>query len=292
MANVLYALHDSDPAIREREGARTIRPAQAQSFQKKGYGIFHSVNEFTGGRRTTHLEKLRYFYVDLDKGSKRSMVRLIEEGLIPTRVVESKNGFHIYWQVRGKVSVEDYKEILKRLIWHYKGDKNAADVTRILRTPGYYHLKDPSSPFLVRIVFEASAADPISYGVSQMRYWFEPVPEKPQPHQIHKPRTQDVKASDDFWERVYNFDCREALKRFSGKPFVNGEVYDFYQVPSGNLNIKVNGKTTSCFIDQNGRIGSSDGGGPSFWQWLHWYGLSHKEINDIARQEIPELWVK
>ena len=96
-------------------------------------------------------------------------------------------------------------------------------------------------------------------------------------------------GSDDFWERVYRLDCADGLLRLSGHEAVNGEVYSFKPVAKGNLNILVNGKGTSCWIDRTGKIGSLSGGGPTLAQWLRWLGLSYGAAAKVIKSLFPEI---
>src|SRR5262249_29637637 len=78
--------------------------------------------------------------------------------LDPSLVVESSPGkFHRYWLVadhwaadeRGRM---DFAGVMERLIESYGSDKNAKDISRVLRLPGFLHRKDPARPHMVHII--------------------------------------------------------------------------------------------------------------------------------------------
>ena len=67
-------------------------------------------------------------------------------------VVETKKGYHCYWGVKGSATLENFTMIEEKLIELLKGDKHCKDPLRLLRCPGYYHMKYPVHPFLCQIV--------------------------------------------------------------------------------------------------------------------------------------------
>ncbi|MCG3201198.1 MAG: hypothetical protein NFCOHLIN_01064 [Gammaproteobacteria bacterium] len=83
--------------------------------------------------------------------------------LEPHVVVESSAGkFHRYLFVEG-MSVEEYRPVQARLVSDYGSDPNAKDPARVLRLPGFFHMKDREHPWMVRIA-STSGAQPYSLG--------------------------------------------------------------------------------------------------------------------------------
>lgn len=281
MKRDLYVIHDT-----ERSGVRKVSETEASILNKEGFGVFWTVNEFDGPRKSENLVRLNSWYVEIDEIDKAIQIALIEQSPVPPNlVVESKNGFHIYWNCR-EATLQNYSNVLSGLRHYFLGDHRAKDVARLLRAPGYLHQKDPSDPFLVQVVWSFDG----TYSEKLMLYNF-PIPSD-ESDEITEPSPARVKmsfAGDDFWERVYNMDCEYALLRLSGTPYVNGEVYTFQRLPNGHLNIWVNGKPTSSFIDSRKKIGSLSGGGPSIWFWLKWFGRSNTETYRVLVEAFPEL---
>jgi hypothetical protein len=284
MKRSYYAIHDSDP---EERGALEIPSYGLQDMNDLGFGIFWTVNEFNGPRRKESLVRINSWAVDLDSGTKLEQWKRIKKGLLPSLVVETKRGFHVYFNAKDGTP-ERWNEILSdRLVPYYQADENAKDLCRILRVPGYYHRKDPSEPFLVKTVFESQ----VSYREEDLLHFYPPAAAK-RMERLEKAdlfREAGGVGSSDFWERVYEMDCMLALSRLSGSPWVNYETYEFKRVSSGNFNIYVNGKGTSCWIDHDRRIGSHSCGGPSVSQWLRWYGHDYRTIYRILNDLFPEL---
>src|SRR5690606_34898210 len=221
--------------------------------------------------------------------------RIQASPLIPSSIVETKSGYHVYWYAEG-ARAECYRPLLDALVRRFDADPNARDLARVLRVPGFLHLKNPAEPFLVRHVYGPHRAR--TYTQRQMAREFRAeLTEQLREHReqrreyMGRERANDGAGGvDDLWERIYNLDCRDALERLSGTGYVSGERYTFQQVSGGRKeNIFVDGKSSPCWIDAAGRIGSPNGGGPTIIQWLAWFGTPKRECVRIVKELYPEL---
>lgn len=252
--------------------------------QEKGWGVFWAVNEFDGPRKAENCSRILSFFCEFDGLDKTHQMEIIEYTLPPSLVVESKRGYHVYWDAVD-CTLEAYKEVQSRIVYHFGADEKAALVTQLARVPGYYHLKDPNDPFLVSEVFRTDAR----YSPEIMLYYFDPLPEVEENAAPYIPKAFNS-AGGNLTESLDRLNNEDALLRLSGTSYVMGEVYSFRPVAGGKKNLKVNGKGTSVFIDAEGRIGSTSGGGPTLWQYLKWYGRSDQEVYRIIRTVFPELF--
>lgn len=268
-----------------------------------GFGIFATVNSFDGPRRKEHLRKINAWAVDMDDGTKDAMrAKLHRSPLIPSMIVETKRGYQAYWRAADGKPEHWNAIVLERLVPFFGADKNARDLCRILRVPGYLHLKDPSSPFRVRTVYRWD----VSYTERELAEAFAWVPNRAEHDRqltdaqrvaeraAHEAARQAAIAmgeipTETLWEAVWNLDCEEGLRRLSGHWAVGGEQYKFIRTGRGNLNIYVNGKSSSCFIDGDKRIGSLSGGGPTLAQWLRWFRHDWKAVVAILKEIFPQL---
>jgi hypothetical protein len=144
-------------------------------------------------------------------------------------------------------------------------------VARILRVPFHAHWKDQTNPFIVKCVFISDSA----YSEEEMRRHFPAKPEaEAQLTQSTHLRTElRFQKDSGLWERVWTMNCEDALSRSSGD----------------KKNILVNGKSTSCWIDSSGRIGSTSGGGPTIFNWLKWFGNDNKRSYELLKNHFPEV---
>jgi P4 family phage/plasmid primase-like protien len=165
--------------------------------QQQGYGIFFTVNGFTGGRRTNEtLTNINGFFADIDYPDKVNktdasvkqykqelLMEMMEDELpIPTYVVETKNGFHVYWLLEKPVMLNElnpkqqedlklqYRQIEEAILERFDGDPGAKDAARVLRVPGTLHQKNPKEPFTVKIVH--ASPDECIYTFDEIREAF------------------------------------------------------------------------------------------------------------------------
>lgn len=282
-----YRMHDTDNrgAIRIDAVDRADLLNQATAFNRQGYGIFWTVNAFNGPRQIANLERINSWAVDMDAGTKDEQRETLRKApLVPSFVVETKRGYQAYWNAKDGTPEHWNAIVLERLVPFFGADKNARDLARILRVPGFLHLKDPTKPFMVRTVH----VQDVAYTELQMVNAF-PVEITQERHEESKRDVQQRhrwKDSDDFWQRVYDLDCETGLERIGSHV---GERYTFKRNRNGNKNILVDGKGTSCWIDKHGRIGSLSHGGPTLYQWLLWFKKSPRECVEILKREFPHL---
>lgn len=279
-----------DPENEKKKGQHIFTTTEnPEDWNKKNWGIFWTVNSFTQPvRKKEFVKEIVYWAIDIDKGTKKEMLEKIRKHILPTMVVETKRGYQVYWEAKD-AKIENWNKIVwDRLLFYFGADNNAKDVTRLLRYPGFYHCKDPSDKFLIKVVWENNS----KYTEDEMLLAF-PLPEIEKEKSKQKQNLRIIfKDSDDLWERVWSMNCLTALERISGHPGVGGEVFTFTKTSNGKHNIEVNGKTTSCWVDREGRIGSLDKGGPTIFQWINWYQRDKKRTIEIMKGVFPELWNK
>jgi hypothetical protein len=278
-----YVLHDSDEILK-KHGAKRINRRDASEWNAKGYGVFHTVNHFWLNRKKDSLVEINAWCVDIDEGTKPDMIKSIQRGLRPTMLVETKRGFQAYWKSKNG-TVKNWNAIqVDRLVPFYGADPNARDLARILRVPGYYHMKDPANPFMVRKIWDV----PVEYTESEMLSFYVDLKAAEKARKEHRRVARANPVAGSFWDKVWNLDCEYALDRLSGSQYVGSETYSFRPMASGTRNIYVNGKGSSCWIDKEGRIGSLDNGGPTIAQWLNWFHKDYKKVVQIIQEVFPE----
>jgi hypothetical protein len=270
------------------KAAIRIEKADAARWNSEGYGIFISVNSFNGPRQKACLAKINAWAIDMDEGSKEEQrKKLLSSPLVPSLIVETKRGYQAWWAAKNAKPEHWNAIVLERLVPFFGSDKNARDLCRILRVPGFNHLKDPKEPFLIHTAWKHS----VSYTEQQIGFAFAWKPDPKTQRERHNEQRMETRTitSDSLWEAVYSLDCEEALARLSGHWAVGGETYSFKRTSRDHLNIFVDGKSTSCFIDANKRIGSLAGGGPTVAQWLRWFRHDWKTVIAVLKELFPRL---
>ena len=192
-----YALHDYDSKLKKK-GAFEINPIEQQKYNKLGYGVYWTLNEFNGERKIANCNKINYWICDIDEDSKENQMEKIKSLLLhPTLIIETKRGYQCYWKAKD-ATIENYKKIEKRIIAELNGDKNCTDVSRLMRVPYNLHQKNPKEPFMVNVVYE----DNKEYTEKKMLYCFKALPEENK--QVKKYEISNVQYTNpDNWERLF-----------------------------------------------------------------------------------------
>ena len=279
----IYRLFDSDPSP---HGCHMVESwGDANLWNEKQWGIYWTVNEFDGPRQIKNLKRIISWAVDIDDGTKAQQRETIKKYPMPSLVIETKRGYQIYFHT-DDATPENHKDIQERLVTAYGGDKNARDIARILRAPFYLHWKDPADPFLI----VAKHTSENKFKESHMLKFFLKA-EDEKKYEQKKDIQKDLKFlnDDNLFDRIYSMDCEQALIRLSGHECVAGEKYSFRQNANGNMNLIVNGKGSSVFLDKDKRIGSSDGAGPSPFQWINWFQKDNKKTYQYFKEIFPEV---
>jgi len=110
----------------------------------QGVGIFVAVNQFHGQRDKTNLSRVRGVHADLD-GVDQHRLDAIRAILRPTIEVQSSSPmhWHFYWLLADGETLEAADaESINRSLVQFGADSAAVDVTRLLRLPGFFHMKN------------------------------------------------------------------------------------------------------------------------------------------------------
>ena len=117
---------------------------ELQSINDKGAGVFVAVNRFTGHRKIENLTRVRGIHADMDDVTE-DQLKLLSKILQPSIVVQSSSStrFQLYWLLNDGDTLKsaETKAINQSLAQHHGADKAAVDVARLLRLPGFKHMK-------------------------------------------------------------------------------------------------------------------------------------------------------
>lgn len=111
--------------------------------RNKHCGVFVTVNETdgSGSRKSEDIKRIRAVWQEDDNGYEGSFP------LVPSLVVcTSPFRYHRYWLVEGHWPADregraDFAAVMKGMVENYGSDCNAKDISRVLRVPGFDHLK-------------------------------------------------------------------------------------------------------------------------------------------------------
>jgi hypothetical protein len=138
-----------DPLARVLHGTRAQRWDELVDLNSQGAGIFIMVNEGDlQGRTAKNVRAPRALFVEDDSGTLTPAAL----GLAPSIVVQSKKGLHIYWRLRPGEALSQFTPAQAALAAALKTDPVVKDPARVLRVPGFFHMKNRADIFPVRIV--------------------------------------------------------------------------------------------------------------------------------------------
>lgn len=116
-------------------------------LNRKGAGIFVTVNKTDDeGRKAENIIALRALFADKDEGDLPALK------IEPSILVQSKRGLQPYFVLVQNESLEKFTPAQAALAAHLASDPKIKDLCRVMRLPGFLHLKEPNDPFLVRLV--------------------------------------------------------------------------------------------------------------------------------------------
>lgn len=117
---------------------------ELQILNDKGAGIYVAVNRFNGHRKVENLSLVRGIHADMDDVKKEELA-VLEKILQPSIVVQSSSETRcqLYWLLDAgdTLTGAETKAINQFLAQHHGADKAAVDVARLLRLPGFKHMK-------------------------------------------------------------------------------------------------------------------------------------------------------
>ena len=137
---VTFQLFDDDQARRDPTMARTIHDTLGNAWSRlatantAGAGVFVTVNETNGRRRSCDVVGVRALFIDCDAGLPDAW------HLEPSFVVETPGGGHAYWLV-DDCELDAFGDAQRRLIRRYNSDRSVNNLDRVLRLPGFEHCK-------------------------------------------------------------------------------------------------------------------------------------------------------
>ena len=161
-------------------------------YQIEGYGVYFVVN--SGGQEKNSIKRINAHFIDMDFGKvpKIDNGKLIKDSegkivyeyrnkeeieeykiaflkklenfkLIPNVIVETKNGFHVYWllDLEKPQCLDVFTPLQEKLIEHFASfekrhehaDPNVKELNRVLRIINYRHLKNPKDPFTIKCIY-------------------------------------------------------------------------------------------------------------------------------------------
>ena len=138
-----------------------------EKSQQSGCGVYITINETDGsGRRENNITQCRACFIDIDNQllPSRWMVE-------PSAVVQrNPNYAHVYWLIEPTDDFEKWQHTQYQLAVYYGVKDRLFDLPRVMRAPGFKHLKNPQSPEKYELIWTGgdSLNDLPRYSLSEL----------------------------------------------------------------------------------------------------------------------------
>ncbi|BDG36479.1 hypothetical protein [Saccharococcus caldoxylosilyticus] len=139
-----------------------------EKYNKENYEIYFLVN--FGGFKNKEIKQINAVFVDLDCGrddagnyysldvvesyKERKLNEIQRFHKIPSYIVETRNGYHVYWLVEDNASIEQFMECEDRLIHFFDSDPTVRKPAQLMRVPNFYWCKDTQNKFKSKIIVQ------------------------------------------------------------------------------------------------------------------------------------------
>ena len=214
---------------------------QRDDLNKIGYEAYFTVNGFQGGAdaKKENCSSINSFFVDIDGRKDEAELEHIQEKISPTFILETKNGYHLYWLLDEPIfkeevtaeewnfAVERWERIEQSLVTTLKADPVVKDITRIMRIPNTYYWKKSgdaykqgvkNAPFKIKGIFKKISA---TYTMEQMEEAFPstpetlvaPFPQTTEGEKMQKYADAERRGFFDMVNKTYPIDERPSFKK-------------------------------------------------------------------------------
>lgn len=272
----------SDVGEKHNSNTSFLNKDAALELNKNKYAIAIIPNKIVGGRSNSNVTAIRSWFVDID--SKIDLPDLLlMSPLVPSCVVESKNGYHIYYFTSFEFPPsEHYINQQRAIVDWFSGDEKCVNFARLMRCPGFVHNKN-EEPFDVKIVYRTDAV----YSSKQIDFRFkvsESVKDYQQEDEDIVVANNNNNKDEDIYDKIRHYNSLVILRCLSGSSAIGFKNYRFKRTSRNHYNIIVDGKDSGCFINENGNVIGSEGFSGGAVEWLTWYGHSRIDSMKIIKE--------
>lgn len=128
-----------------------FEPEYVKALNEAGYNIYYFPNEtskrVSGWLSGKDVDLFNWVFIDMDLkdqvyASKEDFLNKVAEfPLVPTKIVDSGNGIHVYWKVSNLTDPIIYCGIQRALLTDFKTDDSIWTPLQLMRVEGYYNTK-------------------------------------------------------------------------------------------------------------------------------------------------------
>lgn len=186
------------PKVREGE----YSSAQLTAYNAQAYNIYFLPNHPSVYHKGTtvdgsQIDVFQYIFVDFDLkskayASKEAFADFVKaSGPEPTFMVDTGNGIHAYWAVKG-LDPMIYLRLCRRIMRKFNTDPAVGQIYQLMRVPGSINTKTKDSPKPCEIIYDSMA----EYTAEEMDTLLDPITAEDEAHcQQHYAKTFQPKEA-------------------------------------------------------------------------------------------------
>jgi len=179
----------------KQEFGTKVFPGNLRQLNSWGWSIYYRVNYgYDTADTITHCPRL---FCDFDDGNKTEQAEKIEaiagQGLVPSEVVESKRGYHVYWNVTD-LTPGNFEHYQQRLASLMGSDISLGDLPQTMRLPGFSHTQWNPERGLERFPINLVALTDHTYTAADLDKILPTLPEKARSEHRHRKASKPLQA--------------------------------------------------------------------------------------------------
>lgn len=145
-SNIFTVINSKTKQVRDFTGSISNLYEKLQLLNRSGYCVFMVVNECAGPRKADNIKAPRANFFDDDLNGVKEMP--LEASIL----VQSARGIHGYYLIRDAYPLEKFSSLQKAISKKLGTDPTVCDLPRIMRVPGFIHMKNPIQPRSVKLL--------------------------------------------------------------------------------------------------------------------------------------------
>lgn len=208
-------------------------------LNKIGYDSYFTVNGFKDSidARKDNCTSINSFFIDIDGRKDIEELETIKNRLMPSFILETKNGFHLYWLLdepifKDELSEEDWKTAVSKwerieecIVKDLNADPVVKDITRILRVPDTFYWKKSGDMykngtegvFVIKGIHKDLSArytiEEVSEAFSEAEDSIAPFPKTPQGESMQKYADSEKKMFFEMVNKEYPIEDRPSFRK-------------------------------------------------------------------------------
>jgi hypothetical protein len=142
-------------------------------------GLYFVVN--SGGDRDAEITNFRACFAEMDEKTLAEQHAIFDAAPIPPLIrVETRKSVHAYWPLKPGATASEWRELQARLIHYFKSDPKIKNPSRVMRLPGFNHVRHTNGLLDYKPVVVAAFDPTRKFAIGELLAAFPPVL-KPRP---------------------------------------------------------------------------------------------------------------